>query len=193
MGDPVLHLIVGANGAGKSTFFRFVVEPETALPFVNADEIAAANWPGDTQARSYDAARLAAEEHAAFIAERRSFAAETVFSHPSKIELVRDARSAGYVVVLHVVLVPEAVAVGRVAERVAHGLGHPVPEHKIRERFARLWDNVVAAVPLTNSAFVYDNSSVDTPYRIVATFRAGRLVGAAAWPRWAPDALRSLR
>ncbi len=191
-GDPVLHLIVGPNGAGKSTLFRLVVEPETVLPFVNADEIAAATWPDDAEARSYDAARIAEEQRAGLISDRRSFAAETVFSHPSKIELLRDARNAGYVVVLHVILVPEDVAVGRVAERVEHGLGHAVPVNKIRERFGRLWANIVTALPFTNTAFVYDNSSADTPFRVVATFRGGSLVGPADWPAWAPQALHSL-
>jgi predicted ABC-type ATPase len=41
---PVLHLIVGINGAGKTTFYYRQLEPYLTqrfgeLPFVNADEI----------------------------------------------------------------------------------------------------------------------------------------------------------
>ncbi len=185
-GDPVLHLIVGPNGAGKSTLFRLVIAPNTGLPFVNADDIAATRWPDDAEARSYDAARIADEERATLIAERRSFAAETVFSHASKLDLIRQARQEGYVVVLHVVLVPEDVAVGRVAERVEHGTGHTVPEEKIRSRYARLWELVASAISLVHAAFVYDNSDVDRPFRTVGVFRDGHLVETTAWPAWAP-------
>lgn len=45
---------------------------------------------------------------------RASFVTETVCSHPSKVELVADAISAGYVVHLHVMLVPVELSVRRV-------------------------------------------------------------------------------
>jgi predicted ABC-type ATPase len=190
--DPTLHVVVGPNGAGKSTLFRYVIEPVTGFPFVNADVIAAQRWPADAEARSYEAARIADDERAALTAARRSFATETVFSHESKLDLLRDASRAGYVVVLHVVLVPEDVAVARVAERVAHGLGHTVPEDKIRARYQRLWTHVAAAIRMTSSAFVYDNTDIDRPFRIVATFRNGQLVESTGWPTWAPAPLVDL-
>jgi predicted ABC-type ATPase len=63
---------------------------------------------------------------------------ETVFSHPSKRQLVEAAIDTGYLVSLHVVMVPEGLAVARVAQRVRDG-GHDVPEDKIRSRYLRLW------------------------------------------------------
>lgn len=67
----------------------------------------------------------------------KSFIAETVFSHPSKLELVDEARMHEYTVVLHVVMIPEKLAVQRVRYRVRAG-GHDVPEDKIRQRYQRL-------------------------------------------------------
>jgi predicted ABC-type ATPase len=61
-----------------------------------------------------------------------------VFSHPSKLELIDAARAADYTIVLHVLLIPEALAVERVRHRVSAG-GHDVPENKIRESYQRLW------------------------------------------------------
>ena len=188
-GDPALHVLVGSNGAGKSTMFRLVIEPETGLPFVNADDIAAARWPDDAEARSYDAAAIAEAQRRELITERRSFAFETVFSHPSKVAFLRDARRAGYVITLHAVLVPEELSVARVENRVAQGVGHAVPEQKIRERYHRLWDHVADAVSSVQTAFAYDNSSIDRPFQLVATFRGGRIVGSAAWPKWTPAPL----
>jgi predicted ABC-type ATPase len=56
--------------------------------FVNADEIAKSRRPEDPAGHSYDAARAAAD---ALIGQGRPFTAETVFSHPSKLELVEAA------------------------------------------------------------------------------------------------------
>ncbi len=189
MPDPVLHLLAGPNGAGKSTLFADVIGPATHLQFVNADLIAAEHWPDDPVARSYDAATLAAERRAELIDARASFVTETVFSHPSKLELVQVATDAGYLVTLHVVLVPEALAVARVANRAAVG-GHTVPEDKIRARYLRLWPLVAEAIGIVDDAMIYDNSRAARPFRVVATFHHGSTLGVPAWPPWTPAALR---
>jgi predicted ABC-type ATPase len=184
-----LDLVVGPNGAGKSTFVALTLAP--LLPrsvFVNADEIARQRWPDEPMAHSYDAARVAAATRAKLIELGKPFIAETVFSHPSKLELVRSARTAGFTVALHVVLIPEDLAVERVKRRVMHG-GHDVPEGKIRERHRRLSDLVATAIPAVDTATVYDNSHRQGP-RIVAQMTAGAIVGSPRWPRWAPAALR---
>ncbi len=189
MPDPVLHLVVGPNGAGKPTLHKLVIGPTTHLEFVNADGIAAQNWPDDPARRSYDAAVLAATRRSALIEARVSFVSETVFSHRSKLELVTIAAEAGYLVSIHVGLVPEALAVARVANRVEGG-GHTVPEAKIRERYERLWPLVAEAIRVADTAHVYDNSRAAKPFRIIARFERGYAVGEAAWPAWTPEALR---
>ncbi|MEU5843677.1 zeta toxin family protein [Rhodococcus sp. NPDC047139] len=185
-----LDLIVGPNGSGKSTFVELSLAP--LLPrsvFVNADVIARQRWPDRAEEMSYEAAQLAAAARERLLAQGRSFIAETVFSHPSKLELLDRAHAAGYVVVLHVMLVPETMSVLRVAQRVASG-GHAVPEDKIRTRYRRLWPLVVEAVRRADEATVYDTAS-GTPV-VVAQFAAGVPVGAVRWPRWAPAALTGL-
>lgn len=191
MSSPVLHVIAGPNGAGKSTLYRRVLGPATGLPFVNADEIAAARWDTLTPARSYEAAKAAAEFRDGHLAERRSFVTETVYSHESKVAFVQAAVDAGYLATLHVVMVPVELAVARVPDRVRNG-GHAVPEDKIRGRYQRLWSHVAATVPVVAEAVVYDNSRSATPLRVVARFERGTLVGAADWPPWAPGELTAL-
>lgn len=155
-----LDLVVGPNGSGKSTFVELVIAPRRpGVPFVNADVIAA----------------------------REPFIAETVFSHPSKLDLIGRARAAGYSVALHVLLTPEDLAVHRVEHRVAAG-GHPVPEDKIRGRYARLWPLVAAGIVAADTAHVYDNSQVDGPQDI-ASFAYGFPDGPCHWPAWTPSAL----
>jgi predicted ABC-type ATPase len=186
---PRLDLVVGPNGAGKSTFVAHHLIP--ALPpravFVNADEIAKVRWPGEEEAHGYEAAEIAAQTRYALIEQQRSFVAETVFSHASKRDLIAKATGVGYFVSLHVLLVPEALSVARVAHRVASG-GHSVPEVKIRQRHQRLWHLVGQAVRMADEARVYDTSRGGT--EVVAQSVAGLLDGPPPrWPSWTPASL----
>lgn len=184
-----LDLVVGPNGAGKSTFVALTLAP--LLPgsvFVNADEIARQRWPDDPAAHAYDAAQVAADTRLKLIELGQSFIAETVFSHPSKLELLRVAQAADFTVVLHVLLIPEDLAATRVRYRVAAG-GHDVPETKIRERYRRLWPLVAEAMAQADSATVYDNSRRSGPH-IVAQMSRGDIIGRVSWPAWTPQALR---
>lgn len=191
MSDPVLHLIAGPNGAGKSTLYERVVGPATHLEFVNADVIAGRRWPDDPASKAYKASALAAARREELLAARASFITETVFSHDSKVLLAHTAVDAGYLVTLHIVIVPEELAVARVVSRVSVG-GHHVPEEKIRERYSRLWDLLATANPLVEAAAVYDNSRSARPFRVVATFERGAVIGVPVWPPWTPESLRAL-
>lgn len=186
---PLLHLLAGPNGAGKSSYVRDVLAPATTLPFINADEIAAERWPDAEAEHAYEAAQIAEAQRRDRMADRSSFISETVFSHPSKVQLVSDAVAAGYLVHLHVIMVPVELTVQRVVERVRRG-GHAVPEQKIRERYDRLWDYLVAAIQIVDVAEVLDNSSARNPFRPCARYVHGVLDGTPSWPAWAPPALR---
>jgi predicted ABC-type ATPase len=183
-----LDLVAGPNGAGKATFVELTLAP--LLPqsvFVNADEIAKGRWPDHPSAHAYEAALIAAETRERLIELGRPFIAETVFSHPSKLELIDTAHAAGYTMVLHVLLIPEELAVKRVAYRVRAG-GHPLAENKIRERYHRLWALVADAIQRCEQTTVYDNSGIKGP-RIVAQMTEGYIVGSPTWPQWTPKAL----
>jgi predicted ABC-type ATPase len=180
---PLLQLIVGPNGAGKTTFFERVLSPVTRLPFINADVLARQHWPGDEEAHGHEAAALAEQARRQAMSQGLSFVGETVFSHPSKLDLVRDAQASGYLVHLHVILVPVELSVARVRLRAAQG-GHSVPEARVRERHQRLWGLVEQAARLADSTRVYDNSSARQPFRLVATYEQGRCLGQADLPVW---------
>lgn len=189
MTDPVLHVVAGPDGAGRSTYVDLVLEPVVGLPFVNADRIAAAEWPGEELQHAYDASAAAAAVRERLLAARRSFITETVFSHESKVVLVQAASSAGYLVHLHVLVVPVDLSVARVAQRVDEG-GHDVPEDKIRQRHARLWDLVVTAAAIAMQTRVF--GSTGPRFDLIAHLRFGRPVTGSQWPSWTPDPLRRL-
>lgn len=186
-----LDLIVGPNGAGKSTLFARAIEPaRPGLPFVNADLIAAARFGAEAEARSYEAAEIAARTRQALIDARLDFCAETVFSHASKLDLIAIALDGGYHVTVHVVMVPVELSSRRVLARVAAG-GHSVPEEKIRARYERLWPNVAAIVPAADQTIFWDNADSTGPRR-VATFRRGLPDAPPRWPAWCPPVIAAL-
>jgi predicted ABC-type ATPase len=112
-----------------------------------------------------------------------------VFSHPSKLDLIGAARTAGFTAVVHALLIPEDLAVERVRHRVLAG-GHDVPEAKVRQRHRRLWGLVADGIAAADISTVYDNSRLRGP-RIVAQLHTGQAVGAPDWPAWTPEMLRS--
>ena len=140
MSTQTLHVLAGPNGSGKSTFVRVALQPLTRLPFINADEIAEERWPGAEEEHAYDASQAAAQARDEAIAARRSFITETVFSHPSKVDLITQALEAGYVVKLHVIVVSEDIAV----ERVGHRVGYRRP-HRARDEDPRALSPSVVA------------------------------------------------
>ncbi len=186
-----LDLLVGPNGAGKTTVYERVIAPERpGLPFVNADRIAADRFPGREVEQAYAASEIAAAARDALIAARLDFCTETVFSHPSKVDLVLGAASAGFDVVLHVVMIPLVLSGPRVDARVASG-GHGVPFDKLADRYTRLWPHAVTAVPHCHRAVFYDNAGDDGPSE-VASYRYGVADHRPRWPRWTPEPLLAL-
>ncbi len=183
---PLLWALIGPNGAGKSTYYERKLRPRLAAEFVNADRIAQERWPEDVSARAYDAAREAEARRRALIAARRSLVAETVFSHSSKLQLLRDAAHAGFLVwVTFIYLESSELSVARVAERVARG-GHDVPRDKLRARYERMAPLAVEAIALADRGFVVDNSDHRRALRDVLMFERGSLTYAAPdLPAWA--------
>ena len=183
-----LDLIVGPTGAGKTTFVQRVLAPAyPASVFVNADEIAKQRWPDDQVAHAYDAAVLAAQTRDELVSLGRPFIAETVFSHPSKLELIVSARDRGYWVALHVIMVPVEVSVERVCHRHEAG-GHDVPEDKIRSRWPRVWGNVSEAGGLVHTATCYDSTQWGR-FAEIAVWADGTLASGPRWQTWAPAVL----
>jgi predicted ABC-type ATPase len=183
---PVLHLVAGINGAGKTSFYYDHLASRTpGAEFVNADEIERERWPDAIGQHSHEAAELAAQRREALIEAGISFVTETVFSHRSKLELVGRAQQAGFTVVLHHIHVstPE-LAIERVRTRVAAG-GHDVEAATVIARHPRTLALLHDAVLRADRAYLFDNSRLDHGFTHVATFERGRVRKLGAYlPRW---------
>ena len=124
-----------------------------------------------------------ADARAKLIELGESFIVETVFLHPSKLDLVDTVQTAGYSVVLRAVRIPEELAVLRVRHSVEAG-GHDVPEDKIRPCYRRLWDLGAAARGLVD--VLRQRRRLGTPDRRSAQPRL--FVCSPIWPTWTPAA-----
>lgn len=157
------------------------------IPFVNADLIALERFGEAAAERAYEAAALAEEERQRLFTARESFSFETVLSDPvgAKVEFLRSARAAGYSVLTHFVGVASSEHSRlRVMQRVQEG-GHDVPDDKIDTRYRRVIENLLRLPEVCDELTVYDNSSSESPYRILARFENGSLVEIAdPLPTW---------
>ncbi|MCD4820967.1 MAG: hypothetical protein K8R11_02575 [Methanococcoides sp.] len=88
----------------------------------------------------------------------RLFSFETVLSHPSKIDFLKDAKELDWDVYLYFVSTndPEINCV-RVAQRVQMG-GHDVPREKIYDRYTKANNNLFEALKHCRRAYIFDNS-----------------------------------
>lgn len=203
MTRPVFYLLAGPNGAGKSTLYRAALATGLIPPeaeFVNADlhEAAHLQHIAHPVERSQMARQWADQQRAACLAAGESFVSETVFSHPSKLDLLAAARAAGFAVVLLVVCVDEPrQLLARVQQREQEG-GHSVPPERILARYPRTLANLAQAIALADLVLLYDTSSprnrVVQPPRLVARCRAGRALwkNPVRWPAWAERLLANV-
>ena len=169
---PILIALAGPNGAGKSTFFDAILA-DTGLYFVNADVIALTLGMDP-----YAAAHAADQLRRQLVQRRESFVFETVFSDPKdeKLNFLKDCENAGYtVLLLFVGLSNPVISDQRVAMRAAAG-GHDVPRQKLIDRYPRTMENLKKALRDLSNVRVYDNSDLETGYRLVAEKDAGQKV-----------------
>ena len=168
-------MLAGPNGSGKTTLYETRVAPALKVPFINADIIQREELKDGNVKAAYAAARIAAVRRQDFLKARQSFATESVFSHPSKLDFITDAKTLGYRIMLfHVGLKTPDLSIARVAERVREG-GHDVPTDKIRQRYERYGPLIREAAMLSDITHVYDNSKLNQPPERVMSITRGQV------------------
>ncbi|SNC59179.1 zeta toxin family protein [Polynucleobacter victoriensis] len=197
---PLLVVIAGHNGAGKTTCYEQVLKPfldDVGLEYINADNIEREikrEYSDEGLVRSpqefSELARLEADQQREVaIKSRRDFCFETVASHISKVSLMEQAISLGYTVILFFIgLDSPDKSYERVQLRFANG-GHDVPYEKIIERYPRVIENMKLAMKVATVAIAIDNSqegSVGSPeYIPSAIFKGGILIERINdYPKW---------
>lgn len=159
---PVLTVIAGTNGAGKSSIIGQFLR-EHGGDYFNPDEWAQVLRVNDPTLNQTDANSLAwragRDMLESAIEQGRDHVFETTLGGNTIPLLISRAGMHGHrVVVWCVGLDSPELHLRRVRARVQHG-GHDIPEAKIRERFDRSIENLVALVPHIDELKLFDNST----------------------------------
>lgn len=131
---PVIYVLSGPNGSGKTTGASVVLPEFHTHEFVNADEIHKSLGPG---ASHMTAGRIMLERMKRLRDAKTSFAFETTLAARTYAGFLKDAQQSGFFI--HLVFIwlrTPALAKARVALRVRRG-GHDIPEADIERRYWR--------------------------------------------------------
>jgi len=161
MKKPVLIVIAGPNGSGKTSITSKILKHEwtETCVYINPDIIAQekfGDWNSPEAVRN--ALVFAQEQREQCLAQNESLIFETVLSTQEKVDFVVRAKKKGYFVRLFFVCTnsPQINAF-RVASRVLEG-GHDVPISKIISRYSKSLTNAVKIAKVADRAYFYDNS-----------------------------------
>lgn len=198
---PVLYVLAGVNGAGKSSIGGYLLE-RAGLTWFNPDtfarELIAETGCNQTEANAV-AWREGMRRLDEAVANGRHYAFETTLGGRTVPAKIKAATRTHDVLMWFCSLSSPALHIARVKARVARG-GHDIPEAKIRERYLAAQENLIALMPYLAQLQVYDNSAdvgvgeaIPDPF-LVAEMVSGKLV----WPadlealRNTPDWAKSL-
>jgi len=169
---PFVIVFAGPNGSGKSSLTRGLQASGYDLGlYINPDEIAA-GLSGSYEERVRRAQSIADAHRADAITTKQSFSFETVFSHPSKLDVLDQARLSGFNVLLFFVAVDDpSISIERVSTRVQVG-GHDVPKDRVIARYHRTMGLLPDMVERADQVWIFDN----TVRALTSSQFAGRLV-----------------
>jgi len=197
-GTATITALAGTNGAGKSSIIGAFIRARGGT-YYNPDEAAGKlreRHPElDQQEANIQAWNLGREGLEAAIAQRKDYVFETTLGGRTIPRLLGQAAQRGIRVTIWYIGLNSADAhIHRVSARVQRG-GHDIPEHRIRERFVRSRENLVALLPYLYELKLFDNSaSADIAAgehplpRILLHVKTGRIIEHSelkSMPDWA--------
>ena len=127
---PVLIVIAGPNGSGKTTITTKILHHEwleDAL-YINPDQVAQERF-GDWNSPEavMQAVQYCEQQREHCLTRRQSLIFETVLSSEGKVDFIRRAHEAGYFIrIFFVATIHPAINASRIAQRVMEG-GHDYP------------------------------------------------------------------
>lgn len=191
---PLLIVIAGPNGSGKTTITSEVLASEWLedAVYINPDIVAQekfGDWNSPEAVR--EAALYCEQWRERCLANGESLIFETVMSVPDKIDFIRRAKQAGYFVrIFFISTANPTINAARIARRVMKG-GHDVPIPKIISRYIKSIANCAEIAPEVDRLYVYDNSLEDVKAQPLFRLRDGDLgkLYVESVPEWAKNIL----
>jgi predicted ABC-type ATPase len=163
MARPVLYVLAGVNGAGKSSIGGYLLQRE-GLTWFNPDTFARelmAATGCDQETANAHAWQESIRRLDEAIAKGLNHAFETTLGGTTVTSKILEAAKTHDVLMWFCGLSSPEQHIARVNARVAAG-GHPIPEERIRERYPRAQLNLIRLMPHMAYMRVYDNSA-DAP------------------------------
>ena len=190
MRNPILIVIAGPNGSGKTSTTRLVIKHEWAeqCVYINPDEIAQTkfgDWNNPNSVRQ--AVEYCEEWREQMLKEHKDFIFETVLSSDGKVDFFERAKAEGYFIRMFFICTETpSINAARIAKRVMEG-GHDVPIQKIITRYLKAITNATRVAAFSDRAYFYDNSIDNQEARILFRTADGKLVKqyAESIPEWA--------
>lgn len=161
MRKPVLIVIAGPNGSGKTSTTRLVIKHEWAeqCVYINPDEIAQikfGDWNDPNAVRK--SVEYCEEWREQLLHEHKDFIFETVLSSDGKVDFLKRAKEEGYFIRMFFICTQNpTINAARIAKRVMEG-GHDVPIQKIISRYEKALVNAILVARFADRAYFYDNS-----------------------------------
>ena len=160
MTRPVLYVLAGVNGAGKSSIGGHLLQRD-GLTWFNPDTFARelkAATGCDQETANANAWQESMRRLEEAIVKGLNHAFETTLGGKSVTAKILQATKTHSVLIWFCGLSSPELHIARVDARVAAG-GHPIPEEKIRERYPLAQVNLIKLMPHVAYIKVYDNSA----------------------------------
>lgn len=198
MRKPVLIVIAGPNGSGKTSTTRLVIKHEWAeqCVYINPDEIAQSkfgDWNDVNAVRQ--AVEYCEEWRERLLSERKDFIFETVLSSDGKVDFLKRAKEAGYFIRMFFICTESpTINAARIANRVMEG-GHDVPIQKIISRYMKAIVNAERVTRFVDRAYYYDNSVDDQDAQLLFRTADGKFAKryVDTMPEWANKILNRIQ
>lgn len=182
---PVLIVIAGPNGSGKTTITKKVLRHEWLedCVYINPDNIAKEVFGDWNSANAVlNAAKYATELREKLLEEKKSMIFETVLSAEDKVDFMRRAKDAGFFIRLFFISTKNpTINAARIANRVMEG-GHDVPITKIVSRYTKSIVNCAIISSFIDRAYIYDNSIDGTDAKLLF-----RIVDGSVYKKYQED------
>ena len=192
---PVLIVIAGPNGSGKTTITSKILKHEWMedAVYVNPDQVAQERF-GDWNSKEavMQAVEYCEKQRENCLLDRKSLIFETVLSSEDKVDFIRRAREAGFFIrIFFVATSHTSINAARIAQRVMEG-GHDVPITKVISRYYKSILNCKRCATLADRTYIYDNSVDDADARLLFRMTDGQLFKQYTddIPEWAMPILR---
>ncbi|MBK8673222.1 MAG: zeta toxin family protein [Bacteroidetes bacterium] len=126
------------------------------------------------ETQSYEGALISSFLRHHLQEKKIDFCFETVMSHHSKIEEIKEAKQKGYKTYLYFICIDDPeVNVSRVENRVEKG-GHNVSAEKISSRYYNTLNNLIEMIENVDKCYLFDNSGEE--FKLIAKITNNQLL-----------------